>query len=328
MLNDLQQYIENGQATYANKGYRGLNLFGKVAFFKILSKNNRTLRTFYKKALSKKECYIGPFVGEFGNFLLHIVPFLSHLHKIGVKVNYCGLELHRPFLVDEENKLILHNYTTLRDFLKEVKPSGNNIKNLPDDIQKQINGFALEAKGSKYPFLNIYDDKNLYWYSFRNWQLKNKQHVYDLSKVYRQTKVKNKLVIFPRKMIKTFTPNNGGVWDYTDLALKMISFFDEIVFIGHPELSSTTNIDHPKIRHAVSGSNYDVLSECASARMILTQHSGAMHVGAYTKTPVLLIFKGANSIKGLDDSIRFRKNFNFNDVEIAFAESEIISKIK
>src|SRR4051812_19263130 len=53
------------------------------------------------KTLKKKICYYGPFKGEFGHMTAHTMPFLMYLHQHGVKIIYCGMELHKPFLVDE-----------------------------------------------------------------------------------------------------------------------------------------------------------------------------------------------------------------------------------
>lgn len=327
MIKDLKQYQEDNQATLASKGYRGLNLFGRIKFSQILLKNNQILKNFEKQANKKGECYIGPFIGEFGNFLLHILPFISYLNNKGIKVNYCGLELHRPFLKDNIGSNFINSFTSLRDFFKEVKPSGNNIKGLPEDVQTEISNFISEANQSEFPLLDIFNNRDLYWYSFRNWQLKNRQHIYDLSNVYAQSK-KDKVVIFPRKMAKEFTSNNGGSWDYNELGLKLTKHFKEVVFVGHPELSDKNAIQTEQIRYAITGDNADVLSECASAKLIITQHSGAMHVGSYVKTPVLLIFNGNPPIKGLDDSIRFRKNFVYNEVNIAFSEEEIANYLR
>ncbi|MCT4581219.1 MAG: hypothetical protein N4A35_07360 [Flavobacteriales bacterium] len=323
MIKDLNKYQEKNQATLASKGYRGLNLLGKIKFFTILQKNNSTLKKFEKAVFKHKECYIGPFIGEFGNFLLHILPYLSYLNRQGIKINYCGLELHRPFLIDDKGTPFINNFIALRDFFKEVKPSGNNIERLPDDVQKIVTQFLNNANTSPFPLLDIFNNRDLYWYSYRNWQLNKRQYIYNLSNSY-STKKENKVVLFPRKMTKKFTANNGGNWDYNQLGEKLTNYFDEVVFVGHPELSDNNKVKNNKIRYAITGDNKDVLEECASAQLIITQHSGAMHVGSYIHTPVLLIFKGNPPIKGLDDSIRFRKNFKFNDVNIAFNKDEII----
>lgn len=329
MLKDLFPYIEKSEATYACKGFRGLNLAGKVKFTAILLHNNKTLKQFEKETFRLGECYIGPFIGEFGNFLLHMLPFLGYLHKNGIKVHYCGMTNHLPFLVDEKGGSLPETFVELRDFFHEVRPSGNSIAFLPEDVEKQVKKFQKEANESKFPYLDIFTDVNLYWYSYRNWQLKGRQYVYDLSKFYRKEGRSNKVVIFPRKMSKDFTPNNGGSWDYKKIAFELSPYFDEVVFVGHPSMSDDLeDITSDKIKLALSTDNTNVLKHCSTANLIVTQHSGAMHVSGYTQTPVLLIFKGKPPIKGLDDSIRFRINFPYQEADIAFTYEEIINKRK
>lgn len=325
-MNHLEKYCEDREATFAKKGYRGLNIKGRAKFFFILQKNKNTLKSFYAKAIDQKECYIGPFIGEFGNFLLHVVPFLSHLYSKGVKIHFCGLHLHQPFLLNEKGQEIIFDFTVLRDFFAEAKPTGNKIEGLPEDVKKDIKLFVSKARKSNYPYLNIFENRNLYWYSFRNWQLKGKQRVFNLARVYGAVK-SNKVVVFPRKMKEEFTKNNGARWDYEALGELLSGSFEEVVFIGHPEFSNNNKSKNSKVKYKLSGDNRDVLEECSTAKLIITQHSGAMHVGGYVHTPVLLIFKGDPPIKGLDDSIRFRVNFDYNDVEIAFNDEQILQKL-
>ena len=325
MLKSLEKYTFENEATYAAKGYRGLNIKGKIKFFYILMSNDLKLQQFMANALKKKECYIGPFIGEFGNFLLHMLPFIGFLHESGIKVHYCGLANHKPFLIDQNGEKIYHSFTELNDFFHEVRPSGNTIDYLPQDVEKQVTEFQSRAKYGKYPYLDIFSNSNLYWYSYRNWQLQGRQFIYDLGKFYNSEKTKkDKVVIFPRKMTTEYTANNGGAWDYMKLANLLTQYFKEVVFVGHPSMSSDLNIGSSStIKLALSTDNTSMLDQCASASLIVTQHSGAMHVGGYTNTPVLLIFNGNPPIQGLEDSIRFRVNFPATPVNIAFSYEQI-----
>src|SRR5205823_14480788 len=115
----------------------------------------------------KKICYYGPFKGEFGHFLAHTLPFLMYLHKKGVKIRYCGMELHKPFLVDESGKSIISEFTPLRDFFAEVPPNSNTVVP-PADVQKVISEWTKEAENSRLPFWNIGDDF-YYWFIHRHW---------------------------------------------------------------------------------------------------------------------------------------------------------------
>src|SRR5688500_1278649 len=120
-----------------------------------------------RRTLSKRRCYYGPFKGEFGHFLAHNLPFLMYLHKKGVKITYCGMELHKPFMVDEAGNSIIHDFRPLRDFFSEVAPNTNSTVP-PPDVQKDISAFEKEANQSGVPFWNIGDDY-YYWFIHRHW---------------------------------------------------------------------------------------------------------------------------------------------------------------
>ena len=60
-----------------------------------------------KKSIQKKECYFGPFVGEFGHLLSHVIPFVSYLNELGIKITYVGPEIHKPLFKSSENGYII-----------------------------------------------------------------------------------------------------------------------------------------------------------------------------------------------------------------------------
>ncbi len=320
-----EQLVVPKEATTIWFGSKGLNVFGKLHYLKIVLTAYYKIYTFYWKALRDKECYYGPFKGEFGHFLLHNLPFLSQLHQKGVKINYCGMDLHKAFFVDENGHSILHSYHALRDFFAEV-PSSANETIPPPDVQLEIEKFYAVAKASRKAFLDI-ADKDMYWYVFRNWQLKkDRQHVYNIKSVYK-TKDENACVIFPRKKGNAYTPNNGGPWDYLEIARLVSPYFDKVYITGHPsmsvELASENNIEV-----CLSTDNKVVIEKCCDANLIITQHSGAVHIGSYTNTNVLLIFNGSIPIKGLIDTIRFRKHLSPKEINYAFSNDDILTFIK
>jgi len=318
-------YIIPNDATTLRYGQKTLNFFGKLHYLKIVTKAYWDINKFYKNALKEKECYYGPFKGEFGHFLLHNLPFLMHLHKCGVKINYCGLELHKSFLVDDKGNSIIYKYYPLRDFFSETPPSSNRVVP-PNDVQVEINKFHIIAKDSKKAFLNIADN-DMYWFVFRNWQLKkNRQFLYSLENVYK-TKIENSCVIFPRKKGNAFTLNNGGPWDYLDVAKAVSPYFDKVYITGHPGMSAELESEG-NIEVCLSADNKVVIQKCSNASLIITQHSGAVHIGAYSNTMVLLIFNGKPPIKGLIDTIRFRVNLTQIPLSYAFNRDEIINFVK
>ncbi len=319
------KFSKPNEATTVHYGQRSLNIFGKIHYTIIVSRAWYTISLFYHRALREKECYYGPFKGEFGHFLLHNLPFLIHLHHQGVRIHYCGLELHRPFLVAEEGKSIIFKFYPLRDFFSEVPPNSNETIP-PLDVQNKIDEFEKIAKSSGKPFLNI-ADRNLYWYVFRNWQLKKgRQHVYNLENVYKTNK-ENSCVIFPRKKGNATTANNGGPWDYLEIARKVSPYYDKVYITGHPSMSAELDSEN-NIEVCLSTDNKVVIEKCCNANLIITQHSGAVHLGLYTNTDVLLIYNGEPPILGLIDTLRFRKSLTTRKINYAFSYKDILDFVK
>ena len=319
-INDLT----TNDATTILYGQRTLNVFGKIHYSKIVLTAYYDIITFYRKALRDKECYYGPFKGEFGHLLLHTVPFLMHLHKLGIKIHFCGVEIGKPFLVDEKGNSIIYKFYPLRDFYAEVPPS-MNIAVPPADVQIEMKKFHDIAIASKKGFLNI-ADHDMYWFVFRNWQLNGRQFLYPLQNLYK-TATENSCVIFPRKKGNAHTPNNGGPWDYMQIAKLVAPYFDKVYITGHPSMSAELKSEL-NIEVCVSSDNHVVLEKCSNARLIITQHSGAVHMGAYTNTNVLLIFNGKLPVRGLADTLRYRKNLSTTPINYALSYNEIEDYVK
>ena len=311
-------------ATTILYGQRTLNIFGKVHYSKIVLKAYYDILTFYRKALRDKECYYGPFKGEFGHLLLHTVPFLMHLHKMGVKIHFCGVKIGEPFLIDEQGNSIIYKFYPLRDFYAEVPPDSNETIP-PADVREEIRKFQEIAFASKKGYLNI-ADHDMYWFVFRNWQLKGRQFLYPLQQVYK-TASENSCVIFPRKKGNAYTTNNGGPWDYMQIARSVAPYFDKVYITGHPSMSAELQSEG-NIEVCVSSDNRVVLEKCSNASLIITQHSGAVHMGAYTNTKVLLIFNGTLPVRGLADTLRYRVNLSSDPVNFAFSYEEIEDYVK
>jgi len=307
------------EVTTIQYGAKGLNWKGTLHYYWKVCGHLIHLKRFYIRAIKEKECYYGPFVGEFGHFLLHNLPFLVHLKKKDVKIHYCGMELHKPFLVDEEGESIVDSLTGLRDFFSEYKPVANETE-VPSDVLREINQFKINARKSGLPFLDI-SEKDMYWFTFRNWQLSGKQSKYRLNKLFAKPKERS-VVIFPRKKGGEFTPNNGGPWNYSQIAQTVSPYFDKVYLVGHPSLSDAVETDG-NIELKVSQNNRETMKYCAQADLIITQHSGAVHLGAYVDTPVLIIFNGKPPVKGLIDTIRFRQNISKHPLNYAFSLEEI-----
>lgn len=323
--------IEFPHALSDNRGYAVENDLKGIPLLKFWMKifmNYRKADKRLAETLKAKVCYYGPFKGEFGHFLAHTLPFLMYLHKNGVEIRYCGMELHRPFLVDEQGKSIVKDYRPLRDFFAEVAPD-SNAAIPPADVQAEIKKFEDEAEQSGKPFWNIGDDY-YYWFIHRNWLGKGYNHLYDLSKVY-TTKQENAVCIFPRNKGAASSYNNGDPWDYQKMIELIKPYFDKIYVVGHPSQSlSIPPSDKVEIR--ITADNRQILEACSNSRLIITQHSGVNNLGEYLQKQVLIIYKGGKQVSdigSMNNTLRFR-NFMNEKIPLAFAfsEEEIINYIK
>lgn len=266
-------------------------------YFKIFRGNFRAHLKMIKTRI-KGECFVGPFIGEFGNFLSFILPYLTYLHSKGVKVHYCGLGLYKPFMYDENKASIVSTYEEVRDFLYESTPNGNSGI-LPADVREQINRFNELAKNSGLPFWDLGKDF-FYWYIFRYW-IGPFMKTPDLQKIYKY-KVENSVVIFPRKKDVEFDTPYGESWDYTALAEIVRPYFDKVYILGHPAQSIAME-SHGNIEVLISSDNTVLLEKCANANLIITQHSGTKYLGELTNTQVLVIYKGKFPIFGMLDNV-------------------------
>lgn len=266
----------------------------------------------YYRTIIFKQCYIGPFAGEFGHLLAHYVPFVSYFHSKGVKVHYCGMELHKPFYVDENGQPITASYLAVRDFFAESPPSSNVIKE-PEDVRAITSAFVAKAKKSFYPYWDL-SNFDFYFYFFRWWKLKKGyMKSYDIGKVYR-TQKENSVVLFPRKWNPNFPEryavqlkNNGEMWDYLELSRLLSRHFEKVYVMGHPVFTSFDFSSFGNVEAILTSDNRLIVEKCANTRLMITPHSGVNNLGVYTRTPVLMIYKGGREVGDIDVTNAFRK---------------------
>jgi hypothetical protein len=285
---------------------------------------NRKLRT----TLKIRECYYGPFKGEFGHFLAHNLPFLMFLHSKGVKINYCGIQIHEPFMVDETGKSIVSSFVKLRDFYSEVIAKGNSTV-LPKDVETVVQGFCKEATASGLPFWNI-GDEYYYWFIQRNWLSKKNTSVYNLNKAYKIEK-ENACVIVPRTKSSTANHNNGEPWNYDEVVEIALLSFDKVYLCGHPSQVADLTIKNSRVVSAVSTDNNEIIKRVAASKVLITQHSGVLYLGEYTNTDVVLIYKGGekpSDIGSLNNTLHYKKQFNGNSqLRFAFTLQQLKSDL-
>jgi hypothetical protein len=317
--------FSDNNAYIHNNGLKGIGLW---KFRRKLKKQFKEANIRLKKTISLGYCFYGPFKGEFGHFTAHTLPFLMYLHKNKVKIHYCGMELHKPFLMDEKGNSIIYKFYPLRDFFAEVSPSSNSTVP-PNDVKIEIDHFYKIAQESNYPLWDIGDDF-YYWFIHRNWLLEGYTHTYNLNEFYK-TKEENSCVIFPRGKGASFSHNNGERWDYQEVIDVIKPYFDKIYICGHPSQSLGLN-EQDKVEIRITSDNSKILEACSNSNLIITQHSGVNNLGEYTNTQVLIIYKGGTKVEdigSMNNTLRFRKSLNQQKpLAFAFSLEEIKNYVK
>ncbi len=275
----------------------------------------------------QKQCRFGPFRGEFGHLLGHVLPFVTYLHSQGVEVDFCGLEIHQPFFVDSSGKSLVRSYEPLRDFFEEVTPTANDSVE-PPDVKKVCDAFTSLAKRSWIPYWDI-SNQDYYFNHFRWWILKRGfMKATDLTPVYK-TRSENSCVLFPRLKSTGSLENNGEIWDYDQVIECLTPFFETVYVVGHPAFSAPV-VPRPGVEICLTSDNRVILEKCCNSRLIITPHSGTTYLGDYTDTPVLIIYqhKGSRKIGNFEptrltkDGLQGRHPFRF-----AFTLQEISEQI-
>lgn len=295
---EFEHALSNNETYMSQQGY---NLFQKVKFRAKVRKVFKAAEMRLKETLEKGHCYYGPFKGEFGHMLAHSLPFLHYLYSQGVKIHYCGMELHKPLLVDASGHSIIHKWLPLRDFFSEVSPS-SNATIPPEDVQEDIAAFYQEAKASGFPLWDI-GDQFYYWFVHRDfveqygeWPRLDLNHVKE-----------NSCVVFPRSKGAKESLNNGGAWDYPKLVAMLTRHFDKVYVCGHP--SQVLEIaEMPGVEMRISTDNGLMLDACKRSKAIFSQHSGVFYLPCYLQNAFYLLYKGGKSYKDIgsfQNSVRF-----------------------
>lgn len=275
------------------------------------------------KAKQDNTLYFGPVYSEFGHVLLHILPFLAYAHyKFGIeKIIVCTNKVYEPLFRAVFPKSVCE-LITLPDHIGAYTPSVNK---LPEGMDGEMKNTIIQFENTvkSHNGFDLLDGK-AYWYVFRNWQLANKyQFLPSINLDSYTNEYKPKVMIFPRKKGAEHTANNGRPWDYPLLVSILLSFA-QVVVAGHPNLSISEGYpNHPDLSFAWD--NQSLIKESLTCQLIMTQHSGACIVGDYVAVDTLILFNGKPPIKGLDETMRFRRHIQKGNFYFAHNLEEVDS---
>jgi len=253
------------------------------------------------KTIYKGECYFGPFVGEFGHLLSHIIPFITYLHSKGVRIHYCGPSIHKPYFVDQYGNPITYTYFELRDFYKEVSPVCNN-QVFPKDVKSLVDNFCIDASNSNLPFWDI-REIFYYWDVFCKWEYFN-----NFVSIYKHPKVntsQKSVVLFARKK-GSYSTVRGEDWDFQSVVDNIKNLVDKVYILGHPAFSYDIKSEK-NVEVLLTSDNSITIDICKKANLIINQLSGTHYLGVYYDTPVILLLKGKIDYSNIKKDSKYRK---------------------
>lgn len=275
-----------------------------TSFFQAHPSLDLTLRLKLAATLKAGACRVGPFEGEFGHVLGHVLPFVRYLYDRNVAVDFCGLDIYKPLFVDEQGRSIVKRYVDLREAFHESPPFSQGQLSAPTDVVATRDSFIMEARHSPIPFWDI-SDFDYYFNRFRWWLLyQGCVHTTRFSELYKSPP-ENACVLFARTNKVILRENNGDPWDYRETVDRLAVSFDKVYVAGHPAFTAKLD-DHPRVTTCITTDNRKIMETCSKSRLIVTPHSGACYVGPYTDCSVIVIYQrdGCRTIGNFEDTVR------------------------
>ena len=308
-----------------HKHYLKTSGYGPIQKLKFLLKYHFVFWSSFlkiKKAVRTGKIAIGPFKGEFGNFLGHVLPLLVYLHKRNVVIRFCSFEILQPYLVDESGDWIIRDFVALRDIYKEAPPS-TNFGEIPQDVEGQIRSFYDGIRGGT-PIIDL-GNHFYYWFIHKKLVAKYFSELYDLSLTYSE-KSENACAIFPRSKGASHTKNNGAPWNYNDVVNLLQEKFDKVYVVGHPAY-----VEHiegsEKVVPVVSSDNEQILKVISKSSHIFSQHSGVIYLAPLLRKRFVLLYNGGeklSDIGSIQNTLYYLKALNgLNQIDYCFSLQDV-----
>jgi len=243
-------------------------------------------------AIAQKEVYVGPFYGEFGHLLIHVLPFLGFLYQKGIKIHFCGHEGQQPLLVDEENNPLYATYTVLpRHFNKSV-PEMNDYRFVKDSkVLELADKWKKGAENTGIPFFDISDPHN-YRYVWWEWWFNNKfGKLFNIGLSYNPESIKeNAIALYSRTKPMGTAQGTGPAFDISKIIDIAGKYADKIYVVGHPDQAHC--VEHPKVENIVTYDNAVILKKASRCKVILSHNSGAAYIAKILRIPGIIFHNG------------------------------------
>jgi len=247
------------------------------------------LEAIRRQALDEKVCYVGPFAGEFGHMLIHVLPFVSYLYLKGVNIYFCGFGNQEVFFQDETGWPITHKYTRMPTFSDTGVPDGNNLDRITNhEVASMCNEFIAQAVTSGAAFFDI---SNPFKYKefFLWWLGSGYGKLFNLRKLFNPHNITRNLITFYSRT-KVHTGVTGPEWDVDEVIKILAKHCEGILVAGHSDQSRA--IRHPQVLNCVTSNNKEILTNMCVSKLIVSYNSGTAYIPRLFRIPGIVIHKG------------------------------------
>ena len=244
------------------------------------------------KAIKQKEVYIGPFYGEFGHLLIHVLPFLGYLHQKGIKIRYCGHEGQQDLLVDTDKKPIYTEYFALPPHFDKSVPEMNDYRYVKDEsVLKLADEWKETAKKSGLPFFDLSDPHN-YRFVWWEWWFNNRYgKLYNIGRAYNPEQItEHAVAVYSRTKPLGTAQGAGEPFDIVKIVDIAAKYVDKVYVVGHPDQAHTIN--HPKVENIITMDNASIIKAVSKCKAILSHNSGAAYMAKMLRIPGIVFHNG------------------------------------
>lgn len=242
-----------------------------------------------ERAKEERVCWVGPFAGEFGHMLIHILPFVSYLYEQNIDIIFCGQDSYECLFVNEEGKSTVKKYYGYPQFLKESTPDGNDAYLIDNaEVYKALEEFKKNALESGDPFFDL-SEHWTYKAWFTWWLGKGYGKLYNIGKVYNQKEIKENAIGFFTRT-KVHTGVTGPEWDVGSVVTTSLNFCDKIYTLGN--IYQSHKIKREGVENYITENNIDIFRAASQCKVIISYNSGTAYVGKILRIPIVIINNG------------------------------------
>jgi hypothetical protein len=244
------------------------------------------------RAREERTCQVGPFAGELGHMLIHVLPFLNFLDAEGIAVHFCGHANQEVFCRDDRGRPTVARYAGLPNYFDRGVPNMNHLMEVTSpEVAALCEAFRSRARASGQPFFDL-SDPDFYFEGFwRWWTERGYGLLHDLGRAWNPGGRREDAVgLFTRTKPLGAAQGRGPDFRPEALAALALRFAERVYVVGHPDQSRPLEL--PGVVNVVTRDNSRILEVLSRCRLILSHNSGAAYVPRLLRIPGIVFHQG------------------------------------